>query len=191
MLLHSSIDDEKLIQACIDLDIRFNVTKPIISDELFELLDNIHKTDAAIAIEDDERETDGFDAFFNVLIAEDNPVNQMLAKTIIQKIVPNSAIILAENGLEAVKAFETQEVDMIFMDIQMPEMSGFEATEKIRSIETPGSHTPIVALTARALVGEKEECLKLGMDDYITKPINYDALRDIIKEYLVKPHNNR
>lgn len=191
MLLHSSIDDEKLIQACIDLDIRFNVTKPIVSDELFNMLDNIHTTEDRIAFADDEDATDGFDAMYNVLIAEDNPVNQMLAKTIIQKIVPNAAIILAENGLEAVKAYETQEVDMIFMDIQMPEMSGFEATEKIRAIEPAGSHTPIVALTARALLGEKEECLKLGMDNYITKPIDYDALRNIIKEYLIKPYNDR
>lgn len=191
MLLHSSIDDEKLIQACIDHNIRFNVTKPILSDELFELLDNIHKTDAAIAKADEGNQTSGFDAIFNVLIAEDNPVNQMLAKTIIQKIIPNAAIILAENGLEAVKAYQTQPLDIIFMDIQMPEMSGFEATEKIRSIEIRNTHIPIVAITARALVGEREECLKLGMDDYITKPINYDALQDIIKKYLVIPYIDR
>lgn len=191
MLLHSSIDDEKLIQACIDHNIRFNVTKPILSDELFELLDNIHKTDAAIAKADEGNQTSGFDAIFNVLIAEDNPVNQMLAKTIIQKIIPNAAIILAENGVEAVKAYQTQPLDIIFMDIQMPEMSGFEATEKIRSIEIRNTHIPIVAITARALVGEREECLKLGMDDYITKPINYDALEDIIKKYLVIPYIDR
>lgn len=191
MLLHSSIDDEKLIQACIDLNIRFNVTKPIVSDELFELLDNIHKTDSAIAKMEDTTGAEGFDAPFNVLIAEDNPVNQMLSKIIIQKIIPNSAIILAENGLEAVKAYQTQELDIIFMDIQMPEMSGFEATEKIRSIEPPENHIPIVAITARALVGEREECLKLGMDDYITKPIDYDALQDIIKTYLVNPYRAR
>ncbi len=191
MLLHSSTDDEKLIQACIDLDIRFNVTKPILSDELFELINNMHKTDAAIAEVDDKEETVGFDASFNVLIAEDNPVNQMLAKTIIQKILPNAAIMLAENGLEAVKAYQTQELDIIFMDIQMPEMSGFEATEKIRSIEKQDTRIPIVAITARALAGEREECLKLGMDDYITKPINYDALEDIIKKHLVNAYNDR
>jgi PAS domain S-box-containing protein len=191
MLLHSSIDDEKLIQASIDMNIRFNVTKPILSDDLFELLDNIHKTDTVIATVNDNIDKDGFDTTFNVLIAEDNPVNQMLVKTIIQKIIPNAAIILAVNGLEAVKAYQTHELDIIFMDIQMPEMSGFEATEKIRSIEPPETHIPIVAITARALVGEREECLKLGMDDYITKPINYDALQDIIKTYLVNPHNNR
>jgi CheY-like chemotaxis protein len=191
MLLHSSIDDEKLIQACIDLDIRFNVTKPILSDDLFELLNSIHKTDTAIAMEEAIDEADGFDNTFNVLIAEDNPVNQMLAKTIIQKMVPNAAIILAENGLEAVKAFQTQSLDIIFMDIQMPEMSGFEATEKIRSIETPETHIPIVAITARALVGEREECLKLGMNDYITKPINYEALQEIIKKHLVNPYKDK
>lgn len=191
MLLHSSMDDEKLIQACIDLDIRFNVTKPIISDDLFEFLNNIDRSDSAIAKANDTDVTDGFEAPFNVLIAEDNPVNQMLAKTIIQKIIPNANLILAENGLEAVKTYQDRELDIIFMDIQMPEMSGFEATEKIRSIETADKHIPIVAITARALVGEKEECLKLGMDDYITKPINYDALQEIIKTYLVKPYQAR
>ena len=187
MLLHSSIDDEKLIQACIDLDIRFNVTKPIVSDQLFELLNNIHRTDLATEQTESINLKDGFEAPFKVLIAEDNPVNQMLAKTIIQKIVPNASILLAENGLEAVKAYETQELDVIFMDIQMPEMSGFEATEKIRSIERPGTHIPIVAITARALLGEREECLRLGMDDYITKPINYDALQDVIRKYMAEP----
>lgn len=187
MLLHSSIDDEKLIQACIDLDIRFNVTKPIVSDQLFELLNNIHRADVVTEYTESSNLNDGFEAAFKVLIAEDNPVNQMLAKTIIQKIVPNASILLAENGLEAVKAYETQELDVIFMDIQMPEMSGFEATENIRFIEKPGTHIPIVAITARALLGEREECLRLGMDDYITKPINYDALQDVIKKYMVEP----
>ena len=187
MLLHSSIDDEKLIQACIDLDIRFNVTKPIISDQLFELLNNIHRVDVVTDQTEIINLNDGFEAPFKVLIAEDNPVNQMLAKTIIQKIIPNATIILAENGLEAVKAYEAQELDVIFMDIQMPEMSGFEATEKIRSIERPGTHIPIVAITARALLGEREECLRLGMDDYITKPINYDALQDVIRRYMAEP----
>ncbi|MCA1379189.1 hypothetical protein, partial [Bradyrhizobium sp. IC4060] len=106
MLLHSSMDDEKLIQACIDLDIRFNVTKPIVSDQLFELLNNIHRADLAIGETESINLNDGFEAPFKVLIAEDNPVNQMLAKTIIQKILPNASIILAENGLEAVKAYE-------------------------------------------------------------------------------------
>ncbi|RDI06716.1 PAS domain S-box protein [Flavobacterium sp. AG291] len=190
MLLHSSIDDEKLIQACIDLEIFFNVTKPIVSDELFKLLDNIHANDDAMKRDILDEATAGFDVPYNVLIAEDNPVNQMLAKTIIQKIVPNANIILAENGLEAVKAYQENSVDMVFMDIQMPEMSGFEATEKLRLIEseTPGLHTPIVALTARALLGEREECLKLGMDDYITKPIDYEALKNVVKKYLIKPY---
>ncbi|MDV6169242.1 PAS domain S-box protein [Flavobacterium sp. DG1-102-2] len=191
MLLHSSIDDEKLIQDCIDLDIRFNVTKPILSDDLYDLLDNIHKPDSGITAIAETTQSVGFDALYNVLIAEDNPVNQMLAKTIIQKIVPNAAIMLAENGLEAVKAYQTQELDIIFMDIQMPEMSGFEATEQIRLLENGESRIPIVAITARALVGEKEECIKLGMDDYITKPINYDALQEIIRKYLVNPYNDR
>lgn len=190
MLLHSSIDDEKLIQACIDLDIRFNVTKPIISDELFDLLDNLHATDIEVTTNAEDDILNGFDVSYNVLIAEDNPVNQILAKTIIQKIIPNANIILAENGLEAVKAYQDNQVDMVFMDIQMPEMSGFEATEKLRLIEseTPGLHIPIVALTARALLGEREECLKLGMDDYITKPIDYEALKNIVKKYLIKPY---
>lgn len=191
MLLHSSMDDEKLIQACIDLDIRFNVTKPIVSDDLFNFLDNIDKSDEFVALSQNDNPSKGFDGAFNVLIAEDNPVNQMLAKTIIQKIIPNANLILAENGLEAVKTYQSTELDIIFMDIQMPEMSGFEATEKIRSLESPLEHIPIVAITARALAGEREECLKLGMDDYITKPINYDALQDIIRTYLVNPHKLR
>ena len=190
MLLHSSTDDEKLIQATIDLDIRFNVTKPIISDQLFLFLDNIHRThneEVALLAEDDK--TEGFDAEYTIMVAEDNPVNQMLTKTIIQQIAPNATIVLAENGREAVEMFQKQVPDIIFMDIQMPEMSGFEATEKIREIEEKDAHLPIVALTARALKGEREECLKLGMDDYITKPIVFETLRAVIEKYLVEPYN--
>jgi PAS domain S-box-containing protein len=190
MLLHSSTDDEKLIQASIDLDIRFNVTKPIISDQLFAFLDNIHRThNEEVALLAEADKTEGFDAPFVIMVAEDNPVNQMLTKTIIQQITPQAIILLAENGREAVEMFEKKVPDIIFMDIQMPEMSGFEATEKIREIEQNGAHLPIVALTARALVGEREECLRLGMDDYITKPIVFETLKAVIEKYLVRPYN--
>ena len=100
----------------------------------------------------------------------------LLAKTIIKGIAPNSVIIEAKNGLIAVRACEEKMPDIIFMDIQMPEMNGYEATRKIRSLQT-NVRVPIIAITAGNVKGEKEKCMDAGMDDFISKPIIESTVR--------------
>lgn len=120
-----------------------------------------------------------------ILIVEDNTINMLLAKTLVQKIIPEAIIFQAFDGDEAIEQYKKQSFDIILMDIQMPNKNGFEATYEIRRIEK-NSFTPIIALTAGIFVEEKEECLKSGMNDYITKPIVISDLELILFEWLVK-----
>ncbi|MEL1242224.1 PAS domain S-box protein [Flavobacterium flavipallidum] len=119
-----------------------------------------------------------------VMIVEDNKINMFLAKTLITKIIPESIIIEARDGDEAIEQYKMEQPDIILMDIQMPNKNGFEATNEIRKIDD-GRFTPIIALTAGIFVEEKEECLKSGMNDYITKPININDLESIVFKWLM------
>lgn len=111
----------------------------------------------------------------NVLLVEDNPINQKIVLLSLKKMVKN--VDVANNGKEALDKFGSTKYDVILMDIQMPVMNGIVTTQKIRSIEkSTNSHTPIIAITANALLGDKEECLAAGMDDYISKPFQIETL---------------
>ncbi len=114
------------------------------------------------------------------LVAEDNLVNQKIASRLLQK--AGLAVDVVDNGREAVAAWENTRYDLIFMDCQMPEMDGFEATEEIRRKEKNGSHTPICALTAHAMKADREKCLASGMDHYLTKPVDFVKLKQAIEE---------
>src|SRR5579859_261374 len=117
----------------------------------------------------------------SILLAEDNNVNQKLAQRLLAKM--GHRVVLAANGLEALQALNNTDFDLILMDVQMPEMDGFEATAKIRAQELrSGSHIPVIAMTAHAMTGDRERCLSAGMDDYISKPISAKELRDVIEK---------
>lgn len=118
-----------------------------------------------------------------ILIVEDNKINLLLAKTIIKKNIPNAIIHESYNGTEAVEFCENITPTLILMDVQMPMMNGYEATQEIRKIEAC-KETPIIALTAGTIVGEKEKCLEAGMNDYITKPIVQETLINTIHKWL-------
>jgi CheY-like chemotaxis protein len=116
-----------------------------------------------------------------ILVAEDNPVNQALLLGRLGR--EGHAVVLANNGSEAVEAWRREAFDLVLMDVQMPEMGGFEATALIRAREQgTGRHTPIVALTAHAMKGDRERCLRAGMDGYLSKPISVDELRRVLAE---------
>ncbi|WP_017293757.1 PAS domain S-box protein [Geminocystis herdmanii] len=117
---------------------------------------------------------------YKILIVEDNRVNITLATVMINKLLPQITIIQAKNGQEAIEKYQQFNPDIILMDIQMPVMSGYEATEKIREIN---KNIPIIALTACTVKGEKEKCLELGMTDYLHKPINSEEFSRIISQY--------
>jgi len=118
-----------------------------------------------------------------VLLAEDNAVNQLLARRLLERW--GHAVVVAQTGVEAVAQHAQQKFDLILMDVQMPEMNGFEATEAIRAAEqVSGGCTPIVAMTAHAMKGDRERCLSGGMDDYVSKPIDSNLLAEAIERVL-------
>lgn len=128
----------------------------------------------------------------HILLAEDNPVNQKLATLMLTK--AGYQVAVANNGKEAVEKYTGSpgDFDLIFMDVQMPEMDGMEATEAIRAGELelatsnsqPSTRIPIIAMTAHAMKGDRKKCLDAGMDDYITKPIKREVVFDIIEKWV-------
>ncbi len=119
----------------------------------------------------------------SVLVVEDNTVNMLLSRTIIRRLMPQATIIEAGNGLDAVKICKEKMPGIILMDIQIPELNGYEATYKIREMER-GTRVPIVALTAGNISGEKEKSLAAGMNDYLSKPIVEESLAVIFRKWL-------
>jgi two-component system, sensor histidine kinase and response regulator len=118
-----------------------------------------------------------------ILVAEDNPINQVVAVRLLEK--HGHTVVLASNGREAVAAVEGGGIDLVLMDVQMPEMDGFAATAAIRAAEAGGERRlPILALTALAVVGDRERCLAAGMDGYLTKPIQGDRLLRAVADAL-------
>ena len=125
-----------------------------------------------------------YNTSFKILIAEDNPINQFLVQTILEKIFPQAILSICDNGMEAVEAYQNNAFDIILMDIQMPVMSGYEATKEIRKLEKPGNRIPVIALTARVLEKEKKLCFECGMDEYLTKPVDYETLKKALYQHL-------
>lgn len=114
----------------------------------------------------------------NVLIVDDVAVNRRIAQAKVEKL--GHSVTLADGGIEAVKLYARGDFDLVLMDIQMPEMDGFEATAKIREIQASRRRVPVVAMTAMAMKGDREKCLGGGLDDYITKPIEPGALERVL-----------
>ena len=130
-------------------------------------------TDPRIA----ETEQSGF--FGHILVAEDAPTNQVLIKSLLERV--GLQVTIVEDGNQTLQKVLTQQFDLIFMDIQMPNMNGYEATKKLRK---QGITTPIVALTAYAMEGDDKKCIEAGCDGYLAKPIDQRELVKTIKKYL-------
>jgi len=117
----------------------------------------------------------------SILLVEDNPVNQKLAIAMLKRL--GHRVDLACNGREAVEATERRGYDLVLMDCQMPEMDGFEATRRIREYEGEGEHQLVVAMTANAMVGDRERCLEAGMDDYVSKPVSLERIQGLLEQW--------
>lgn len=123
----------------------------------------------------------------NVLLVEDNVANQNVALLFLKRFGCDTD--LAQNGIEAVAAFDQKNYDLILMDCQMPGMDGFAATREIRRRESAGQRTPIVALTANALDEERDKCFDAGMDDHLAKPFRKSDLKNLLDKWLTPAHS--
>ena len=115
-----------------------------------------------------------------ILLVEDNPVNQMVAQAMLEKM--GYEVITAVNGQQGVDVMKSQAIDLVLMDLHMPVMDGYEATRQIR--ELMDRRVPILAMTADAGMGDKDNCLAAGMDDHLPKPIKMEVLQQVVESWL-------
>ncbi len=183
IVMLSSADDGRQATQCRDAGVEFYLVKPVRQGELMEtLLHAIGKTEGRQERKRQEQEQAISVPHAHVLLAEDNAVNQEVAMALLKAM--GCSAVLAQNGLEALEAARREPFDLIFMDVQMPEMGGLEATEKLRQWEqAQGRRTPIVAMTAYAMKGDAERCLHAGMDDVVTKPVSARSIADAIRRW--------
>ena len=121
-----------------------------------------------------------------VLLAEDNRLNQVVAAGTLQKL--GYTVEIVDGGVDAVEAATNGGFDVVLMDVMMPDMDGYEATSRIRAHEaTVGGHVPIIGLSARAMDGDREIALDSGMDDYLTKPLREDLLKEALLRWIGAP----
>lgn len=182
ILLYSSSDDEKIYKACEEYKVNYKMVKPLKMDDLLKAFNNLNVKPKSTSVDLDDAILDS-KIGSKILIVEDNTVNLLLSKTLVKKAIPNAIIFEAINGIQAVDKFKSESPDLIFMDIQMPQMNGYEATQLIRELDGVNK-TPIIALTAGNVKGEKEKCLAAGMDDFIVKPISQQTISNILSKWL-------
>ena len=157
------------------------LTKPVRLERLAGALNPVPVAPAAAPLIAPEDRAPGIEELegTRILLAEDNPFNQQVAVALLDRL--GCTVTVANNGAEAVEKVEAMQFDLVFMDCQMPEMDGYEATRRIRALAAPVNTVPIVAMTANALSGDRESCFAAGMDDFLSKPITRDMLVAILK----------
>ena len=188
ILLHRSLNELEICEVCKNSKSLINLYKPITSKELFRSLREIKKSQI---LKNDFEESfpvqkvrpgNGYTPV--ILVAEDHVMNMILVTTLLKKMIPEVKIFKALNGRMAFEMAISETPDLIIMDIQMPEMTGIEATVEIRNYEkNHGGHIPIIALTAGF---EKEKCMEVGMDGFMSKPLNTKMLEGLLSDHLGK-----
>ncbi|PRY47358.1 PAS domain S-box-containing protein [Spirosoma oryzae] len=187
ILLGSSADDAYVEAVCHTLSVQQHLIKPIKIQPFFQALAQIHQPQSLpIPLSAPVAPATPLVGEQTVLIVEDNSVNMMLASAILRSVSPTINLLTAQNGREGVDVFIRSKPDLILMDIQMPEMNGYEATAAIRALDA-GQTVPIIALTAGIMKSERERCLNAGMNDYITKPVVKDTIARILHQWLPAP----
>jgi two-component system, sensor histidine kinase and response regulator len=188
ILMLSSSDQRDIEGSCRQLDMPRYIRKPITKAELWEAMTAAlsraeFQDEGRTALQGRDDAPHCFDQVpikrLRILLAEDNVVNQRLVVRLLEK--HGHTMLIASTGHEVLTTLDQQPVDLVLMDVQMPEMDGFEATAAIREQERQrGGHLPIIALTAHAMKGDQERCLAAGMDGYVSKPINMQTLSEAI-----------
>lgn len=185
LLLHAATDDYVFHNKCEQMGIKYLIEKPLRYDTVFSYLSGINVEKHEIELKVETKQPTNMERKAKILIADDDMFNMMLAKAMVSNIVSNVEITEAVNGKIAMEHVIASDFDIVFMDVQMPEMDGNEATKAIRRYEkSKDRHTPIIGLTAGALQEERDKCLSAGMDEFLTKPIETAKLKETIERIL-------
>ncbi len=186
IMMLSSAGQRGDAKRCRELGVAAYLTKPVRQGELLDAILTAlgtrptQEASPALVTRHSLREASHH---LRILLVEDNAVNQVLAARLLEK--RGHSVMIAGNGKEALAVLEKQSFDLVFMDVQMPEMDGLAATAAIRAKEKiSGNHLAVIAMTAHAMVGDRERCLAAGMDDYLTKPIRLEELTGLLARYL-------
>ena len=188
IMMLSSAGQRGDAKRCREIGVAAYLTKPVGQDELVKAILSAlsggpkREISPAVVTRHSLREKSHQ---LRILLAEDNAVNQKLAVRLLEK--RGHTVTVAGNGKEVLAALQADTFDLVLMDVQMPEMDGFEATAAIRELEkVSGNHLAVIAMTAHAMVGDRERCLAAGMDDYLTKPIRPEELNNLLVKYSPK-----
>jgi len=195
LILLSTFDDKDRVEAALRQGFSACLAKPIRQSQLIETVQKIlgmqRQPPEEVVASPPEVAQDSPENHLEVrtdqpiLVAEDNPVMQQLAVRRIRKMGLKASAV--SNGKEVLEALKEQPYALILMDCQMPEMDGFEVTAAIRREEAArGTHTPIIAMTAAAMIGDREHCITSGMDDYLSKPVSQEQLKQVLIKWLPK-----
>jgi two-component system, sensor histidine kinase and response regulator len=185
IMMLSSADSDDDAARCRELGIAVYLRKPVVESELRDAVlvalgRQQHKR--SLPSQPSAAEDEVPSRPLNILLAEDNIVNQKVTLGVLKK--RRHEVVAVNNGREVLEALACQRFDLVLMDVQMPEMDGLETTAAIRRKERKfGGHVPIIALTAHAMKGDRERCIEAGMDDYLSKPVEPAALREIVARW--------
>jgi signal transduction histidine kinase/CheY-like chemotaxis protein len=184
IFMYSSIEKDSLLENSRNVGVDLFLTKPVKMKDLYQILvkrqiKRENMEDSLSPVVDENLE---IAAGKTILIAEDNLINQKLLMVMLNK--TGAKVLTALNGAQAIELLQSNKVDLVFMDIHMPVMDGFQATNAIRQLDEPLKSTIIVALTAITMEGDREKCLEAGMDDYLSKPFKKEDLFTVVKKYL-------
>ena len=160
------------------------VQKPVLQSSLYDSISTVMKGSMNIVnpLYTDDTESKETPINAHVLVAEDNTANQQVAIGMLERL--GCSVIVASNGIEATNLLERNRFDLIFMDCNMPEMDGYQATLKIRTTAGNSAGIPIIAMTANVQEGDRQKCLQAGMDDYLSKPLKLDRIRSKLEKWL-------
>ncbi|HEY4235382.1 MAG TPA: response regulator [Lacipirellulaceae bacterium] len=186
-MMLSSADCDADAARCRTLGIASYLRKPVVASELREaIVKALGREPRAPALPplSPLATNDPAGRKLNILLAEDNPINQRVAIGMLEK--RGHSVMPVNNGREALQALACEQFDLVFMDVQMPEMDGLKATAEIRrQEEKTGAHVPIVAMTAHVMKGDRERCMEAGMDDYLAKPVEPKLLQEVLTRWAI------
>lgn len=189
-VLYCSADDNIGAEEFLNLNIRYRLVKPLKTSELLHYLSALENEPSPLNPEIAPQSDSGkYQKIIlpgsspTILIAEDNQMNMILLKAMLEKIIPNLEILEAKDGLQVQDLLKEHKIDLILMDIQMPKMDGLEATRIIRK-KHPASRLPVIALTAGVVNDDRERCLEAGMNAFLSKPVDQEKLKKVLMNFM-------